>query len=106
MLRKILRLFLRLIGWLLTPIAAIVAAILGALLGALVAPALSPNAGLLLTLGAAVVGAAFGLWLWLRLVRRTPELQAVLAVSAEGVPTEEALEEFVAPQPSEDRSVP
>ncbi|MDX2206233.1 MAG: hypothetical protein SFU57_01190 [Gemmatimonadales bacterium] len=106
MLRKILRLFLRLAGWLLTPIAALLAAVFGALLATLIAPLLSPDVGVVLTLGAAVIGATGGLWFWLRLVRRTPRLQAVLAVSADGVPTEGALEEFAAPHQSEDRSLP
>ena len=105
MLRKILRLFLRLAGWLLTPIAALLAAVFGALLATLIAPLLSPDAGVVLTLGAALIGATGGLWFWLRLVRRTPRLQAVLAVSADGVPTEGALEEFTAPHQPEERSI-
>ncbi len=97
MLRTVVHLLLRIAGWLLTPIAATLAAALGATIGAMVAPTLSPTSGLVATGIGALAGASLGLWLWLRLVRSTPELQDALAVTPDGVPTEAALDEFVPP---------
>jgi hypothetical protein len=100
--RRAVHLLLRLLGWLLTPLAVTLAAALGATVGTMVAPITSPVNGLMVTAASALLGGAVGLWLWLRLVRATPALQEVLAVSPSGVPTEEALEEFVHPVQSED----
>lgn len=102
MIRQAVRLLLRLLGWLLTPLAVTLAAAFGAIVGTMVAPMTSPMNGLLVTAVTALVGGAIGLWLWLRLVRATPALQEVLAVSPSGVPTEEALEAFVHPVHPED----
>jgi hypothetical protein len=100
--RQAVRLLLRLLGWLLTPLAVTLAAALGATVGTMVAPLTSPVNGLLVTAAGALLAGSIGLWLWLRLVRATPALQEVLSVSPSGVPTEEALEEFVHPDHSED----
>ena len=102
MIRQAVRLLLRLLGWLLTPLAVTLAAAIGATIGTTVAPLSSPVTGLLLTAAGALLAGAIGLWLWLRLVRATPALQDVLAVSPSGVPTQEAIEELIHPDHPED----
>lgn len=81
------RLFLRAFGWLLTPFMAWAASFFGCVAGEVIATHMaSPLRGLLLS---AVLGAAAGfagLIGWLRLLRRSPELQEALAVTPEGVP--------------------
>lgn len=101
MIRRLARLLLRLVGWLLTPIAVTLAAAVGAIIGTMVAPTLSPTAGVGVTAGLALVTGGVGLWLWLRLIRTTPALQTALAVTADGVPTEDAIEDLVHPEPDQ-----
>ena len=97
MIRRFVRALFHLGGWLLTPIAAVLTAALGSTLVLLMAPGLSSTAGLVVALLGGLVGAAVGLWLWLRLLRRSPALQDVLAVTPEGVPTRDALEDALGP---------
>lgn len=84
---RLARLFLRAFGWLLTPFMAWAASFFGCVAGEVIATRIgNPQHGLLL---AAVLGAVAGfvtLILWLRLLRRSPELQEALAVTPEGVP--------------------
>lgn len=89
-------------GWLLTPIATILAAGLGATIGALVAQGMSPTGGVIAALIGGLVGAAIGLWAWLRFLRGSPELRDVLAVTPEGVPTEAAIAEVLGEDPPAD----
>lgn len=102
MILRVVRLLLRLFGWLLTPLAVILTAALGATVGTMVAPFTSPMTGLVVTAVLALVAGSVGLWLWLGLIRATPALQEVLAVSPSGVPTEEAIESLVHPDHPED----
>ncbi|HET9132878.1 MAG TPA: hypothetical protein VFN90_01115 [Gemmatimonadales bacterium] len=95
MLARIGRALLRIAGWLLTPFAATLAAALGATITAMVAPTLSPTAGVAVAFAGGLAGAGLGLWLWVRILRGSPELRDVLAVTAEGVPTQSALDDIL-----------
>ena len=84
---RLLRLAARILGWLLTPFVGWAAAHVGGTIGAFVAsPVGSPRLGIVLTvLSAGIVG--FGALLaWLRLLRRSPELQRVLHVAEDATP--------------------
>ncbi len=99
MLQRIARLFFRIGGWLLTPIATILAAAIGATIATMVAPRVSPTTGLILAAVGGLLGAALGLWLWLRLLRGSPELREVLHVTPEGVPSDDAMNEVLGQDP-------
>jgi hypothetical protein len=104
--QRIVRVLFHLAGWLLTPIAAVATAALGATVGLAVAPRLSPTGGIVVGIIGGLLGATIGLWLWLRLLRGSPALQDVLAVTPEGVPTPDALDEVLgpdSPDPGPDR---
>ncbi len=99
MIARVARILLHAAGWLLTPIVTIFAASIGATIGAVVALKLSPMGGVIAALLGGLIGAAGGLWLWLKLLQRSPELQEVLAVTPEGVPTEESINEVIGEDP-------
>ena len=99
MFARVARILLHTAGWLLTPVVTILAASIGATIGTLVALRLSPTSGVIVVSIGGLIGAAGGLWIWLRLLRRSPELQEVLAVTPEGVPTEEAMIEVIGEDP-------
>ena len=81
------RLLLRVFGWLLTPFMAWAVSFFGCVAGEVIATRMdSPHAGLVLSIGLGAVCGFGGLILWLRLLRRSPELQEALAVTEEGVP--------------------
>ncbi len=82
-----LRLLFRIFGWLLTPFLAWAASFFGAVGGALIAMRMDdPVHGLAVTaLCGAVAGFAV-LILWLRYLRRSPEVREVLAVTEDGTP--------------------
>lgn len=84
---RLLRGLARLLGWLLTPLLAWAASFCGAWLGAVAATRTTDGSlALGLTIGgAALLGLGVTL-LWLRLLRRSPELQEALALTSEGVP--------------------
>lgn len=84
---RLLRWLARLLGWLLTPLLAWAASFCGAWLGAVAATRTTDGSlALGLTIGgAALLGLGVTL-LWLRLLRRSPELQDALALTSEGVP--------------------
>jgi hypothetical protein len=103
-LQRLARLVFRIGGWLLTPIVTILAAGLGATIGAVVAPRLSATGGLVASAIGGLVGATAGLWVWTRLLRRSPELRDVLHVTPEGVPTEEAMTDVIGQDPPESRT--
>ena len=84
---RIVRFFLRLVGWLLTPLVAWAASFLGAWLGSLAAPAIGrPTMGLFFSVAAGAVFAIGGTLIWMRTLRKSPELREVLAVTEEGIP--------------------
>lgn len=99
MLARAARILLHGAGWLLTPIVTILAAGIGATIATVVAPRFSPTNGVILAGVGGLVGATVGLWLWLRFLRGSPELREVLAITPEGVPTEEALVEVIGEDP-------
>jgi hypothetical protein len=82
-----LRLLFRIFGWLLTPFLAWAASFFGAVGGALIAMRIGdPVDGLAVTaLCGAIAGFAV-LILWLRYLRRSPEVREVLAVTEDGTP--------------------
>ena len=82
-----LRLLFRIFGWLLTPFLAWAASFFGAVGGALIAMRIAdPVDGLAVTaLCGAIAGFAV-LILWLRYLRRSPEVREVLAVTVDGTP--------------------
>jgi hypothetical protein len=84
---RLLRFLLRFVGWLLTPLVAWAASFFGAWLGAQAAR-LTDDSTIALTLSL-TGGAGFavaGTLLWMRTLRRSPELREVLAVTEEGIP--------------------
>ena len=84
---SVLRTLARIFGWLLTPLVAWAASFLGGVAGSAVALLLpSPRAGLILTVIMAAATGTAALWLWLRLLRRSPELRERLQVTEEGSP--------------------
>ena len=84
---RVLRFLLRFLGWLLTPLVAWAASFFGAwLMSMAVAGMKDPNDALVLTLAGGAVAAVSVTFLWMRLLRRSPELQEMLQVTAEGVP--------------------
>jgi len=96
---RAIKLVLRATGWLLTPIAVLATAALGATIAAMVAPRLSPTAGVVVAGIGGLIGATLGLWWWTRLLRQSPELRDVLAMTPEGVPTEKAMTEVLGNDP-------
>lgn len=84
---RLARLFLRAFGWLLTPFMAWAASFFGCVAGEVIATRIaSPQRGLVLSAALGAIAGFATLILWLRLLRRSPELQEALAVTAEGVP--------------------
>lgn len=84
---RFLRILALVIGWLLTPLVVWAASLLGGYVGATFGLALpSADAGLVST---AVGGGAAGMvtvYLWMRLLRRSPKLRRSLAITREGIP--------------------
>lgn len=101
--RGVIRFLVRSAGWLLTPLVTLAAAALGAWAITLVAPAVGPTTGVILVAIGGLVGAIAGFWLWLRLLSHSPELRHVLAVTPEGVPTDEAITEVLGEDPPNHR---
>jgi len=95
-----LRLVFRIFGWLLTPFLAWAASFFGAVAGALIAMRVrEPRVGLVITaLVGAIVGFT-GIVLWLRLLRRSPQIREALAIRSDGTPdiVAEPLDEGAAP---------
>lgn len=84
---RLLRLFLRVFGWLLTPFMAWAASFFGCVAGEVIATTIpDPKNGLILSAGLGALAGFVTLILWLRLLRRSPELQEALAVTPEGIP--------------------
>ncbi len=81
------RLVLRIFGWLLTPFMAWAASFFGAVGGSLLARGIEdPGAGLVVTAAVGAVSGFVALYLWLRLLRTSPEIREALAVTEDGTP--------------------
>lgn len=98
MLHRGARLVFRVAGWLLTPLVLITFASIGAAIGLVVASRLSPAASLIATVIMALAAAVVGLVLWVRLLRRSPELRHAFAVTAEGIPDSPLVDALVHPE--------
>jgi hypothetical protein len=94
------RLVLRIAGWLLTPVVLTLTAAIGATIGAMAAPRLSSTGAIIVMAVGGLIGAVLGLLLWERLLGRSPELRAALALTPEGVPEQAAVEELLDDQAS------
>lgn len=82
-----LRLLLRLGGWLLTPFLALAASFFGATVGTLIAGAIAdPFWGIGVTAATGGVAGFVAIVLWLRLLRRSPEIREALHVQPDGTP--------------------
>ena len=86
-----------------TPVVVILVACIGAVIGTVIAPHFSPFAGVALTAIGGLAGAVAGLSLWIKLLRRRPELQQALAVTPEGIPKAEAVDALIHPDHSTER---
>ena len=95
--RRAARLLFRVAGWLLTPLVLVCAAAIGATIGLLIAPRFSPTAALVLTVALALIFSVAGLIVWVRLLRQSPELRQVFAVTEAGLPQSEVIEHLVHP---------
>jgi len=60
------------------------------------APAFSAVTGVMVVAAGGLAGAVIGLALWIRVLRGSPQLQEVLAVTPEGVPLPDVVEELMA----------
>jgi hypothetical protein len=77
----------RVFGWLLTPLLAWAACFLGAVGGALLAMRIrDPRTGLAVTILIGAVAGVAVIVLWLRLLRRSPQIRGALAVQSDGTP--------------------
>lgn len=84
---RLLRFLVRFLGWLLTPLVAWAASFFGAWIVSLGVTRMdNANQALVLTLAGGAVAAVSATVLWMRLLRRSPELQEILQVTAEGIP--------------------
>jgi hypothetical protein len=84
---RLLRFLLRLLGWLLTPLVAWAASFSGAVLGAALAGGTgSAVTGVVLTIGMGFAFAILGTHGWLRMIRKSPELQQALHLAPDGTP--------------------
>lgn len=82
-----IRLLFRAFGWLLTPFMAWAASFFGFVGGAMVATRIrDPFTGLIVAVATSGVAGFTGLLLWLRFLRRSPEVREVLAVAEDGTP--------------------
>jgi len=87
-----LRLCLLIIGWLLTPLVVWAASVLGAWAGARAGQGLSTaDQALAATVVAGVIAGFTSVFLWMRLLRRSPRLRHTLGITREGIPIKEEL---------------
>ncbi|MCU0622170.1 MAG: hypothetical protein MUC69_11785 [Gemmatimonadales bacterium] len=92
------RVLARIFGWLLTPLVALAASFLGATASAaLFADDDNPRRALILSLAGAAMSAVVVSWLWLRVLRRSPQVRQALALDDEGLPTGALFEESPGP---------
>ncbi len=84
---RFLQFLARLFGWLLTPLVASAASFFGAIGGAVLARRITdPVHGLAVSAVSALLAALVVTALWLRILRRSPEVREVLGVDESGVP--------------------
>jgi hypothetical protein len=84
---RVLRFLVRFLGWLLTPLVAWAASFFGAWVVSMAVSGIKdPNDALVLTVAGGAVAAVSMTLVWMRLLRRSPDLQEMLQVTAEGVP--------------------
>lgn len=84
---RLLRFLARFFGWLLTPLVASAASFFGAIAGAVLASRIDdPVRGLIVSAACALLAAVVVTILWLRVLRRSPEVREVLGVDESGVP--------------------
>jgi hypothetical protein len=87
-----LRLFLLIIGWLLTPLVVWAASVLGAWAGARTGGRLpTPDQALAATVVGGVLAGFTAVFVWMRLLRRSPRLRHSLGITREGIPIKEEL---------------
>jgi hypothetical protein len=95
MLVRALHLSFRILGWLLSPLVLTITATLGATLGFLAVASWAPGKGLIFALICGALGALAGCLAWMRLLRRSPRLREVLAVTPAGLPESEVVHEIL-----------
>jgi hypothetical protein len=84
---RLLQFLARFLGWLLTPLVASAASFFGAIAGAVLARGIdNPLWGLAASAVCALAAAMVVTALWLRILRRSPEVREALGVDASGVP--------------------
>lgn len=88
MIRRVVRALFRIASWLLTPLVVALAAALGATAAAMAAPLFSTTLAIVVVALVGLASAGLGLFLWLRLLRGSPELRHALAVTPQGTPLE------------------
>jgi len=99
---KVLRVLARILGWLLTPLVALAASFLGATgAAAILAEDANPRRALILSLAGAAIFAVVVSWLWLRLLRRSPQVREALSLDEEGLPTGDIFDPAAATPPAE-----
>ena len=87
-----IRMIIRIFGWLLTPLVAWAASHFGGGIGATIASGIpDPRIGLGLTIIAAALSGLLGLYLWIALLRRSPELRRALHVGEDATPETEQM---------------
>ena len=84
---RLVRLIFRAFGWLLTPFMAWAASFFGGVAGMMLATRIrDPFTGILVAVVCSGIAGFAGLLLWLRLLRKSPEIREALAVAADGTP--------------------
>jgi LytS/YehU family sensor histidine kinase len=84
---RFLRILALVIGWLLTPLVVWAASVLGAYVGATIGLALpTADSSLVSTAVGGVIAGMVTVYLWMRLLRRSPRLRRSLAITREGIP--------------------
>jgi hypothetical protein len=82
-----LRLLLLIIGWLLTPLVVWAASVLGAWAGARAGHALATaDQALAVTVAGGALAGFVSVFVWMRLLRRSPRLRHSLGITREGIP--------------------
>jgi hypothetical protein len=82
-----LRLFLLIVGWLLTPLVVWAASVCGAWAGARAGHGLpTADQALAATVAGGVVAGFAAVFVWMRLLRRSPRLRHSLGITREGIP--------------------
>jgi hypothetical protein len=84
---RLLRLLLLIIGWLLTPLVVWAASVFGAWAGARAGHGLATaDQALAATVAGGAMAGFVAVFVWMRLLRRSPRLRHSLGISREGIP--------------------